>query len=60
MLRHIGRGFTYKEIAGGLHVSLKTVETHVSSVPRKLRLSSRLEITRGAAALRPAGRRRGR
>ena len=48
VLRHIARGFTYKEIASRLHISIKTVETHVSAVLRKLQLSSRYEITRWA------------
>jgi DNA-binding NarL/FixJ family response regulator len=48
----IARGYTYKEIAGRLHLSVKTVETHVSSVLRKLQLSNRNEITRWAAQRR--------
>ncbi|HWL64661.1 MAG TPA: response regulator transcription factor [Actinomycetota bacterium] len=48
VMRHIARGFTYKETAGRLHISIKTVETHVSSVLRKLQLSNRHEITRWA------------
>jgi DNA-binding NarL/FixJ family response regulator len=48
VLRHIARGFTYKEIGVRLNVSAKTVETHVSSVLRKLQLSSRYELTRWA------------
>jgi len=46
VLRHIARGFTYKEIGVRLNLSAKTVETHVSSVLRKLQLSSRYELTR--------------
>jgi DNA-binding NarL/FixJ family response regulator len=49
VLRHIARGFSYKEVAARLHVSVKTVETHVSSVLRKLQLTSRYELTRWAA-----------
>ena len=45
VLRHIARGFTYKEVAVRLHLSVKTVETHVSSVLRKLQLSNRHELT---------------
>lgn len=45
----IARGYTYKEIAGRLHLSVKTIETHVSSVLRKLQLSNRNELTRWAA-----------
>ena len=48
VLRHIARGFAYKEVARRLHLSVKTVETHVSSVLRKLQLSSRHELTRWA------------
>ena len=52
VLRHIARGYTYKEIARELAISVKTVETHVSSVLRKLQLSNRHELTRWAAARR--------
>ena len=48
VLRHIARGYTYKEVGRRLHLSVKTVETHVSSVLRKLQLSSRHELTRWA------------
>ncbi len=48
----IARGYTYKEIAGRLHLSVKTIETHVSSVLRKLQLSNRNELTRWAAKKR--------
>jgi DNA-binding NarL/FixJ family response regulator len=48
VLRLIARGYTYKELARRLSVSIKTVETHVSSVLRKLQLSSRHELTRWA------------
>jgi phage shock protein PspC (stress-responsive transcriptional regulator)/DNA-binding CsgD family transcriptional regulator len=48
----IARGYTYKEIAGRLHLSIKTVETHVSSVLRKLQLTNRNELTRWAAQRR--------
>ena len=49
VLRHIARGFTYKEVAARLNLSVKTVETHVSSVLRKLQLSTRHELSRWAA-----------
>ncbi len=49
VLRLIARGYRYKEIAASLHLSVKTVESHVSSVLRKLQLSSRHELTRWAA-----------
>ena len=48
MLRLIARGYTYKELARRLAISPKTVESHVSSVLRKLQLSSRHELTRWA------------
>ena len=48
VLRLIARGFTYKEVGQELHLSVKTVETHVSSVLRKLQLSNRHELTRWA------------
>jgi DNA-binding NarL/FixJ family response regulator len=48
VLRHIARGYRYKEIATRLHISTKTVETHVSAVLRKLQMSSRHELTRWA------------
>jgi DNA-binding NarL/FixJ family response regulator len=48
VLRLLARGYTYKEIARRLGVSAKTVESHVSSVLRKLQLSSRHELTRWA------------
>ena len=49
VLRLIARGYAYKEIAKELFISVKTVETHVSSVLRKLQLSSRHELTRWAS-----------
>ncbi len=49
VLRHIARGYTYKEVARRLHISAKTVETHVSAVLRKLQLSNRHELTRWAS-----------
>jgi DNA-binding NarL/FixJ family response regulator len=49
VLRHLARGYTYREIAGRLHLSVKTIETHVSSVLRKLQLSNRHELTAWAA-----------
>ncbi len=52
VLQHIARGYMYKEIAHGLSISVKTVEAHVSSVLRKLQLSSRHELSRWAAERR--------
>jgi DNA-binding NarL/FixJ family response regulator len=49
VLRLLARGYSYKEIAGRLFISVKTVETHVSSVLRKLQLSSRHELSRWAS-----------
>jgi DNA-binding NarL/FixJ family response regulator len=49
VLQLIARGYMYKEIAYDLSISVKTVEAHVSSVLRKLQLSSRHELSRWAA-----------
>jgi DNA-binding NarL/FixJ family response regulator len=48
VLRLIARGYAYKEVARQLVLSVKTIETHVSSVLRKLQLSNRQELTRWA------------
>ncbi|MFZ0666677.1 MAG: response regulator transcription factor [Acidimicrobiales bacterium] len=48
VMRLIARGYTYKETARELSISIKTVETHVSSVLRKLQLSTRHQLTRWA------------
>jgi DNA-binding NarL/FixJ family response regulator len=45
VMRLIARGYAYKEVASELFISIKTVETHVSAVLRKLQLSSRHELT---------------
>lgn len=45
VMRLIARGFAYKEVAAELFISIKTVESHVSAVLRKLQLSSRHELT---------------
>jgi len=45
VMRLIARGYAYKEVATELFISIKTVETHVSAVLRKLQLSSRHELT---------------
>lgn len=52
VMRLIARGYAYKEVASELFISVKTVETHVSSVLRKLQLSSRHELTRWASERR--------
>mgnify|MGYP000843716844 FL=1 len=52
VMRLIARGYTYRECASELFISVKTVETHVSAVLRKLQLSNRNELTRWAAARR--------
>ena len=49
VMRLIARGYTYREVASRLHLSVKTVETHVSAVLRKLQLSNRHELTAWAA-----------
>ena len=49
VLRLIARGFAYKQVARKLEISIKTVETHVSSVLRKLQLSNRHELARWAS-----------
>lgn len=49
VLRQIARGYQYKQIAKRLSISTKTVETHVSSVLRKLQLSNRHELARWAS-----------
>ncbi len=48
VLRLLARGYSYKEIAGELFISVKTVETHVSSVLRKTQTSNRHELSRWA------------
>ena len=52
VMRLIARGYAYKEVAADLFISVKTVETHVSAVLRKLQLSSRHELTAWASARR--------
>ena len=52
VMRLIARGYAYKEVAKELFISGKTVETHVSSVLRKLQLSNRHELARWASARR--------
>ena len=54
VLQLIARGYLYKEIAARLHLSPKTVESHVSSVLRKLQLSTRHQLTRWATEHRLA------
>ena len=49
VMRLIARGYSYKEVAKELFISIKTVETHMSSVLRKLQLSSRHELTKWAS-----------
>jgi len=52
VLRHLARGYLYKEIAQRLGISTKTVEAHVSAVLRKLQLSNRHQLSRWAQARR--------
>ena len=49
VMRLIARGYTYREVATRLHLSVKTIESHVSAVLRKLQLSNRHELTAWAA-----------
>jgi DNA-binding NarL/FixJ family response regulator len=49
VMRLIARGYSYKEVAKELFISVKTVETHVSAVLRKLQLTNRHELSRWAA-----------
>ena len=52
VLRLIARGYAYRDVATELAISVKTVESHVSSVLRKLQLSSRYELTHWAVERR--------
>ena len=52
VLQHIARGYTYRETGEALFISVKTVESHVGSVLRKLQLTNRNELTRWAAERR--------
>jgi len=52
VLRQIARGYAYKQVATRLSISVKTVETHVSAVLRKLQLSNRHELARWATERR--------
>ncbi|CAG7604259.1 LuxR C-terminal-related transcriptional regulator [Leucobacter soli] len=52
VMRMIARGYAYKEVAAELFLSIKTVETHVSNVLRKLQLSNRHELTAWALSRR--------
>ncbi|MEJ5927917.1 response regulator transcription factor [Corynebacterium sp. H128] len=48
VLRLLARGYTYKEIAAELFISIKTVETHASNILRKTQQSNRYALTRWA------------
>ena len=52
VLRLIARGYTYREVATRLHLSVKTIETHVSAVLRKLQLSNRHQLSAWASERR--------
>jgi DNA-binding NarL/FixJ family response regulator len=52
VMRLIARGYTYREVATALHLSVKTIETHVSAVLRKLQLSNRKELSAWASTRR--------
>ncbi len=49
VLRHIARGYAYKQVASRMSISIKTVETHMTAVLRKLQLSNRHELARWAS-----------
>ena len=49
VLRQIAMGHPYKQVARRMSISVKTVETHVSAVLRKLQLSNRHELARWAS-----------
>jgi len=51
-MRLIARGYTYREVAAKLFISIKTVETHVGKVLHKLQLSNRHELAHWAAQRR--------
>lgn len=50
VMQHLARGYSYKEIAAALHISVRTVESHASAVLRKLQLSSRNELAHWATS----------
>lgn len=52
VMRHLARGYMYKEIAFQLGISVKTVESHASAVLRKLQMTNRHQLSRWAAARR--------
>ncbi len=52
VLRYIARGYSYKDVARELVLSVKTIESHVSAVLRKLQLSNRYELSRWASERR--------
>ncbi len=52
VMQHLARGYSYKEIAATLHISVRTVESHASAVLRKLQLSSRNELAHWASKKR--------
>ncbi|WP_062524621.1 response regulator [Demequina rhizosphaerae] len=52
VMRLIARGYTYREVAEKLFISIKTVETHVGKVLHKLQLSNRHELAHWAAQRR--------
>ena len=49
VLRHLARGYSYKEIARQLSISIKTVEPHASAVLRKLQLTNRHQLSQWAS-----------
>lgn len=48
VLRYVARGLSKKEIAGTMHVGVKTVEHHANSLMGKLDIHDRVELARFA------------
>ena len=48
VLRYVARGLAKKQIATTMHVSIKTVDSHVTRVMSKLDIHDRVELTRFA------------
>ena len=48
VLSLVARGFTYRQIADGLYITVKTVQNHVQNILTKLQLHRRYELMRYA------------